>query len=232
MKIEDVIGLLILGTWVGMLALEALFPARPIPGARMAVAGAFFLLLYLAVGTVCRCCCRPRCWKEPPRSLRLGIAGGVIVGFALQTLVGYWYHRACHRWRDVALAPPAAPQRPPARHRRGPGLPPLRDGGLHPDRGGRAGDAAGDRSAGRRPVGFVPSSTGCSSTSTFGRPGSSATSSSGPSRTASTTRRACTPATTAIFPCGTCCSGPSRTRARFTAEVGLGGAFTRRIGRC
>ena len=116
MKIEDIIAVLILGTWLGMLALEALFPARPYPRVRgWRFAWAFFLLLYMAVGTMLPLLLPP--WLLDKRVLDLsglGIAGGVVVGFAVQTFVGYWYHRACHRfggmWRWLHQLHHSAPR--------------------------------------------------------------------------------------------------------------------------
>lgn len=116
MKTEDIIALLILGTWAGMLTLEALFPARPYPRVRgWRLAGAFFLLLYLTVATVSPLLLPA--WLLEKRVFDLGglgIAGGVVVGFAVQTFVGYWYHRACHRfggmWRWLHQLHHSAPR--------------------------------------------------------------------------------------------------------------------------
>jgi len=100
MKIEDVIGVLILGTWLGMMGAEALWPARPYPRVRgWRFTGALFLLLYMTVSTVVPLLLPP--WLFELRLLDLsglGIAGGLVVGFASVTFVAYWYHRACHRW--------------------------------------------------------------------------------------------------------------------------------------
>jgi sterol desaturase/sphingolipid hydroxylase (fatty acid hydroxylase superfamily) len=116
MKIEDVIAILILGTWLGMLALEARFPARAYPQVRgWRVTGAFFLLLYMAVATAVPLLLPP--WLLEKRVFDLGglgIAGGVVVGFAVQTFVAYWYHRACHRfggmWRWLHQMHHSAPR--------------------------------------------------------------------------------------------------------------------------
>jgi sterol desaturase/sphingolipid hydroxylase (fatty acid hydroxylase superfamily) len=100
MKIEDLVGILVLGTWLGMLTLEALFPARPYPRVRgWRALGALWLLLYMTVGTVVPLLLPP--WLLERRLLDmsgLGVVPGVIIGFAAVTFIGYWYHRACHRY--------------------------------------------------------------------------------------------------------------------------------------
>src|SRR5262245_44620401 len=100
MKLEHLIAILIVGTWLGLLVLEALFPARPYPRVRAWRAlGACYLLLYLTVGTVVPLLLPVWLLERSVLDLSgLGIAGGAAVGFAAITLVGYWYHRACHRW--------------------------------------------------------------------------------------------------------------------------------------
>jgi sterol desaturase/sphingolipid hydroxylase (fatty acid hydroxylase superfamily) len=100
MKIEDVIGLVILGTWLGMLALESLFPAREYPRVRAwRLLGAMWLLLYMTVSTVVPLLLPPSVlgWRLLDLT-GLGIAPGVVIGFCATTFAGYWYHRACHRF--------------------------------------------------------------------------------------------------------------------------------------
>ena len=116
MKTEHIIAVVILGTWAGMLVLEALFPARPYPRVRgWRLAGAFFLLLYMTVGTFLPLLLPPWLLEKGLLDLSgLGIAGGVVVGFTVQTFVGYWYHRACHRfggmWRWLHQMHHSAPR--------------------------------------------------------------------------------------------------------------------------
>jgi hypothetical protein len=84
MKIEDVIGLVILGTWLGMLALESLFPAREYPRVRgWRLLGALRLLLYMTVSTVLPLLLPPSVlgWRLLDLT-GLGIAPGVVIGFA------------------------------------------------------------------------------------------------------------------------------------------------------
>jgi sterol desaturase/sphingolipid hydroxylase (fatty acid hydroxylase superfamily) len=100
MKTEDIIGLAIVTTWLGMLGLEALFPARPFPRVRgWRIVGALYLLVYLTVGTVVPLLLPTQLleWRLLDLS-RLGVVPGALIGFAVMTFVGYWYHRACHRW--------------------------------------------------------------------------------------------------------------------------------------
>ncbi len=116
MKIEDVIGLLIIGTWLGMLALEAIWPARAYPKVRgWRLLGALSMLAYLAVGTVTPLLLPPELLAYQLLDLSgLGVAGGMIVGFTGLTFVGYWYHRACHRfdgmWRWLHQLHHSAPR--------------------------------------------------------------------------------------------------------------------------
>src|SRR5688572_19969378 len=116
MKIEELIVILILGTWLGMLSLEALFPARSYPRVRgWRLAGACFLLLYMAVATVVPLLLPPWLLEKRVFDLSgLGIAGGVVAGFAVQTFAAYWYHRACHRfggmWRWLHQMHHSAPR--------------------------------------------------------------------------------------------------------------------------
>lgn len=100
MKPEDIIGVLILATWLGMLALEALRPARTYPRVKgWRIVGALSLLLYMTVGTMLPLLLPPWLFAHSLLDLSgLGVAAGVVVGFAAVTFVGYWYHRACHRF--------------------------------------------------------------------------------------------------------------------------------------
>jgi sterol desaturase/sphingolipid hydroxylase (fatty acid hydroxylase superfamily) len=116
MKLEDLIGILIIGTWVGMLAVEALWPRRQYPrvlGWR--IFGALALLAYLVVSTIAPLLVPPDLLAYQVLDLSgLGIAGGIIVGFAALTFAGYWYHRACHRfggmWRWLHQMHHSAPR--------------------------------------------------------------------------------------------------------------------------
>jgi sterol desaturase/sphingolipid hydroxylase (fatty acid hydroxylase superfamily) len=116
MKTEDLIGICILATWLGMLALESWRPARAYPRVPFwRLAGALMLLLYMAVGTLVPLALPASLLERSLFNLRgLGVAGGVIVGFLGLTFVGYWYHRACHHfvgmWRWLHQLHHSAPR--------------------------------------------------------------------------------------------------------------------------
>src|SRR5688572_21541594 len=100
MTTEDLIGILILGTWLGMLGLETWRPARAYPSVRLwRATGALMLLLYMTVSTVVPLLLPARLLEQRILDLsQLGVVGGAVVGFLGLTFVGYWYHRACHRF--------------------------------------------------------------------------------------------------------------------------------------
>lgn len=116
MKTEDLVGILILGTWLGMLGLEALFPARAYPrvrGWRWWGAAAFLVLMSLNAGLPLLL---PAVFFE--HSLlglaELPIAVGAVLGLVVNTGVGYVYHRLCHRfdfmWRWLHQLHHSAPR--------------------------------------------------------------------------------------------------------------------------
>ena len=101
MSAIDVIGLLIPVTWLTMLALEALFPARRFPPIRFWrwIGAGFFLMIAFIASIVPLIV--PRAWFAEHRLIDaswLGVAGGTIVGYALLTFVAYWWHRSVHRF--------------------------------------------------------------------------------------------------------------------------------------
>ncbi|HEX2882927.1 MAG TPA: sterol desaturase family protein [Polyangiaceae bacterium] len=100
MKTEDLVGILILGTWLGMLVLESLFPARSYPRVRgWRWLGALGLVAFMAIGTVLPLLLPPVIFEHTLLSLgELPAVLGAPLGFAMVTLVGYLYHRACHRF--------------------------------------------------------------------------------------------------------------------------------------
>lgn len=100
MKIEDLIGILIVGTWLGMLVLESLFPARAYPrvrGWRWWGALAFLVLISLNAGLPLLL---PAVFFEHSllKLAGLPIAVGAVLGLVVNTGVGYVYHRLCHRF--------------------------------------------------------------------------------------------------------------------------------------
>lgn len=107
MAIEDILGLLIPSSFFVMLAIEACGTGRRWPDVRhwrLQGLGFFALLLAINIGLSSLV---PT--GTPEYSLvegrRLGIAGGIVVGFAALTLVNALLHRAYHRfdflWRWV-----------------------------------------------------------------------------------------------------------------------------------
>jgi sterol desaturase/sphingolipid hydroxylase (fatty acid hydroxylase superfamily) len=100
MKTEDLIGILIVGTWLGMLVLESLFPARSYPRVRgWRWLGALGLLAFMAIGTVLPLLLPSVIFEHTLLSLaELPVVLGAPLGFAMVTLLGYLYHRACHRF--------------------------------------------------------------------------------------------------------------------------------------
>jgi sterol desaturase/sphingolipid hydroxylase (fatty acid hydroxylase superfamily) len=100
MKTEDLVGMLILGTWLGMLGLEALFPARAYPrvrGWRWWGALSFLVLMSLNAGLPLLL---PAVFFEHSllKLAELPIAVGAVLGLVVNTGVGYVYHRFCHRF--------------------------------------------------------------------------------------------------------------------------------------
>lgn len=101
MKTEDLIGLMIPITWLGMLLLEAIAPRRTdFPKVKAwRWIGAAALLGYMVVGIALPLSI-PESWLVHRLFdvSRLGLAGSVIFAYALMSFIGYWYHRACHKY--------------------------------------------------------------------------------------------------------------------------------------
>lgn len=101
MNADAILGILTLTTYFGMLAAEALWPAREFPQVRYwRLLGLAFLAVLMAFG-VTMPLLLPVEWLAAHRlldSTGLGVAGGVLVGLLLSELVGYFVHRAAHRY--------------------------------------------------------------------------------------------------------------------------------------
>jgi sterol desaturase/sphingolipid hydroxylase (fatty acid hydroxylase superfamily) len=94
----DFFGLLVPLSFLGLWLLEALFPARPWPARRgWGVAGLGFFVVMVLIGTFSPLLIPPEAFEWTLLDLSgLGPAGGFAVGWAVYTLAGFAWHRACH----------------------------------------------------------------------------------------------------------------------------------------
>lgn len=108
MNADAILGILTLSTYFGLLAAEAVWPARAFPAVpRWRWVGLAFLAVLMAFG-VATPLLLPVEWLAQHRVLdgsQLGVVGGVVVGLLVSEFVGYFIHRAAHRysvlWRWV-----------------------------------------------------------------------------------------------------------------------------------
>lgn len=104
METVDLVGLLVPLTYFAMLAIETLWPARALPPRRgWRWLGIVFLLLIGTVGAVVPLLL-PLEWMAEHRWLdgsRLGVAGGVIVGWLALSGLSYAWHRAEHAFSPL-----------------------------------------------------------------------------------------------------------------------------------
>jgi sterol desaturase/sphingolipid hydroxylase (fatty acid hydroxylase superfamily) len=106
MKPEDIVGLMVPATYIVMAVVEKIWPARQFPKLRFwNIIGGAWLALALTLGTIAPILF-PVEWLATHRLVdgtRLGIVGGVLVGYPVLALVAYFYHRAVHNvgflWR-------------------------------------------------------------------------------------------------------------------------------------
>lgn len=102
---EDILSLLIPATFFGMLVLERIFPARPLPRVRWWVLkGIGFFVMTGILNAILPALVAGWTARLAPLDLtRLGTIGGAVVAFALSDYSSYWLHRAMHRhswfWR-------------------------------------------------------------------------------------------------------------------------------------
>jgi len=106
MSALDIIGLLVPVTWLAMLAIEMLAPARRFPAQRgWRWLGLAFLLAMAMVTSIVPLLI-PADWLARHRLLDgtgLGVVGGTVAGYAVLSFLSYWWHRGVHRvdflWR-------------------------------------------------------------------------------------------------------------------------------------
>jgi sterol desaturase/sphingolipid hydroxylase (fatty acid hydroxylase superfamily) len=101
MELEDVLSLAIPGTYLALLAVERMWPARGFPKlAWWKLTGAGFFLLMGAYSALLPLAI-PQDWLRRLALFDLsglGVIGGVIVGQIAATFFAYWWHRAEHRF--------------------------------------------------------------------------------------------------------------------------------------
>ena len=104
MSFEEALPILLLATYLSMLAVERWRPARSFPqvkGWRWLGLG-FLLVLFMLNGLIPELL--PLKWIQDHALLpgwKLGITGGAAAGFLAVTLVDYAFHRAYHRWHTL-----------------------------------------------------------------------------------------------------------------------------------
>lgn len=104
---ESIVGILIPVTYFALLALERIFPARPLPRVRgWTLRGlVFFVVVMVASGLTPALVATLIGEWSSAHLTRLGTLGGALVAFVATDLLGYVMHRAFHRvgwlWRWV-----------------------------------------------------------------------------------------------------------------------------------
>ncbi len=101
MSLDDLVGLVIVGSFFLVMGLEALWPARAYPKRTLwRLRGVGFLAVMAVVATVLPLLL-PAEWVAKHRLLDgtgLGTVGGVLVGYAVVSFVNFVWHRATHRY--------------------------------------------------------------------------------------------------------------------------------------
>jgi sterol desaturase/sphingolipid hydroxylase (fatty acid hydroxylase superfamily) len=101
MKAEEILLLMVLGTYFGMLAIEALFPARRFPKLRgWRAIGLVGLVMGLAAAVVAPLVV-PVEWLDKHRlvdATKLGVPLGVVAGFLVLSFMSFAWHRSLHRF--------------------------------------------------------------------------------------------------------------------------------------
>jgi len=108
METVDIVGLMIPVTYFVMLAAEKLWPAREFPPRKgWQIIGIVFLVLIGTLSTVIPLLI-PADWLSAHRWMdgtRLGVAGGIVVGYLVLSGIGYATHRTFHNvsflWRGI-----------------------------------------------------------------------------------------------------------------------------------
>lgn len=101
MKLEDLLGLAIFGSYGLLLALEALFPARAYPTRKLWRLQGFLFLVGMAVVATFTPLLLPIEWLASHRLMdgsSLGTLPGALVGYLTFSFLAYLYHRAAHRF--------------------------------------------------------------------------------------------------------------------------------------
>jgi sterol desaturase/sphingolipid hydroxylase (fatty acid hydroxylase superfamily) len=104
MSFEEALPILLLATYLTMLAVEHRQPARTFPKVQdwRWLGLGFLLILFMLNGLIPELL--PLKWIQDHALLpgwKLGITGGALVGFLAVTLVDYAFHRAYHRWHAL-----------------------------------------------------------------------------------------------------------------------------------
>jgi sterol desaturase/sphingolipid hydroxylase (fatty acid hydroxylase superfamily) len=97
---ETLIGIVIPVSFVVALVLERLFPARPLPKIKgwLGKGIVFFAFTFAVNGVVPAVVAALVGPRAPLHLAGLGTAAGALTGFVVADFVGYWVHRAMHRW--------------------------------------------------------------------------------------------------------------------------------------
>jgi sterol desaturase/sphingolipid hydroxylase (fatty acid hydroxylase superfamily) len=98
---EDLIGLMIFGTYGTMMLLEAAFPARRYPKKKLWRLQGWLFLMGMAFVATATPLLLPVEWLAAHRLLDLsglGLGLGTVVGYVVFSLVGYAWHRSVHRF--------------------------------------------------------------------------------------------------------------------------------------
>ncbi|HET9931637.1 MAG TPA: sterol desaturase family protein [Polyangiaceae bacterium] len=100
MTLDDALGLAIPITYLTFLGVEARWPARSFPRVRGWRLIGWLALMMLMTINVALPLALPEPWLRSHRLLdgtRLGVVGGIVVGYAAVTFATYWWHRLEHR---------------------------------------------------------------------------------------------------------------------------------------
>lgn len=104
MSTIDLIGLLVPLTYLVMLGIEAMWPARSFPPRRgWRWIGIAFLVVLGTVGTIVPLLL-PLDWLEAHRWIDgtgLGVAGGALAGWLVLSALSFGWHRAAHAWSPL-----------------------------------------------------------------------------------------------------------------------------------
>lgn len=101
MSLEDLVGLVIFGSYAALLLLEAIVPARQYPARKLWRLQGLGCLLVMAALATATPLLLPTAWLARHRLIdgtSLGTVGGVLVGYAVVSLASYAWHRAAHRF--------------------------------------------------------------------------------------------------------------------------------------